>query len=175
VLCDPLFSRYDRLNVRSGFKLIETAIGDREGHVDIKISTNLYGSSLICRDDAAEEAEMITVPITTVDALFREQKLQGRGLLKADVQFAEHMVINGALRTLASIDCVILELTMKKIHPEAKTFLEMCNRMRELGFEAFDVVGHWRAPSTGLLEQLDVAFISRRLAREFARDQHTKN
>jgi hypothetical protein len=57
------------------------------------------------------------------------------------------------------VDAVALELTLKRVHPEMKTFLEIVNLMAELGFRYFDDVGEWRTPATGLLEQKDVLFV----------------
>jgi hypothetical protein len=85
--------------------------------------------------------------------------------MKVDVQFAEHLVVRGALRTLNDhIDIVILELTLARVHDDAKTMIEMCNWMDELGFRLFDLVGGWRVPTTGELEQIDAVFVRKGLA-----------
>jgi FkbM family methyltransferase len=165
ILCDPMFSRYPNIWKKPGFELIEAAIGDKPGKAEFSVSSDLYGSSLIAVSDIVSVVDKISVPIKTVDEISFEKKLKGRGLMKIDVQFAEHLVIEGALQTIQEkVDFIILELTLARVHPSAKTLLEMSNRMAELGFRFFDQVGGWRVPETGELEQLDVVFVRDGLA-----------
>lgn len=170
VLCDPMFSRYPNVWAKPGFELVEAAISDKPGKATFSVSSDLYGSSLINVSSVVSVVDKVTVPLRTVDGIAKEKKLKGRGILKVDVQYAEHLVIEGALKTLASsIDVVVLELTLARAHPDARTLLEIANRMDELGFRMFDTVGGWRIPATGEMEQLDVAFVSRK-AKSFMQD-----
>jgi FkbM family methyltransferase len=170
VLCDPMFSRYPNVWTKPGFELIEAAISDKPGKATFSVSSDLYGSSLINVSGVVSIVDKVTVPLRTVDDIAKEKKLKGRGILKVDVQYAEHLVIEGALKTLASsIDVVVLELTLARAHPEARTLLEIANRMDELGFRVFDTVGGWRIPATGEMEQLDMAFV-RKMASFFTQD-----
>ncbi len=165
ILCDPMFQRYPNVWAKPGFELVEVAIGDKPGQATFSVSSDLYGSSLLSVSDVVSVVDKVEVQIKTIDAVAKEKKITGRGLLKIDVQFAEHLAIEGALKTLdRNVDVVILELTLTRVHPEAKTLLEMCNRMDELGFRVFDQVGGWRVPSSGELEQLDLAFVRKGLA-----------
>lgn len=165
ILCDPMFSRYPKVWTRPGFELIEAAIGDKPGRAEFSVSSDLYGSSLIAVSDIVSIVDKISVPIRTIDDIATERRLEGRGLLKIDVQFSEHLVIEGALKIIQDhIDVVILELTLARVHPSARTLLEMSNRMAELGFRFFDQIGGWRVPTTGELEQLDVVFVRDGLA-----------
>jgi FkbM family methyltransferase len=165
VLCDPMFSRYPNVWTKPGFELVEAAISDRLGKATFSVSSDLYGSSLINVSSVVSVVDKVTVPLRTVDEIAKEKKLKGRGILKVDVQYAEHLVIEGALKTLASsIDVVVLELTLARAHPDARTLLEIANRMDKLGFRIFDTVGGWRIPATGEMEQLDVAFVRRKAA-----------
>jgi FkbM family methyltransferase len=165
VLCDPMFSRYPNVWTKPGFELVEAAISDKPGKATFSVSSDLYGSSLINVSSVVSVVDKVTVPLRTVDDIAKEKKLKGRGILKVDVQYAEHLVIEGALKTLASsIDVVVLELTLARAHPDARTLLEIANRMDELGFRIFDTVGGWRIPATGEMEQLDVAFVRRKAA-----------
>jgi len=160
VLCDPLFSKYGKLWKRQNFTLHEAAISNESGRARFQVSEDLFGSSLLSVSNIVGVSETIDVPKKTIDEIAESEGLSGRGFLKVDVQFAEHLVLAGALRTLAdNIDVVILELTLQRSHPEAKTLVEMCRYMEELGFRVFDHVGEWRAPQTGELEQLDMAFV----------------
>lgn len=156
ILCDPLFQRYSEAWVKPCMERIEAAVADKQGRTALTISNDLYGSSLVAVEN--QEA-VISVPITTIDLIVSERRLKGRCLLKADVQFAEHLVIQGALQTLKEhCDFVILELTIPRVTPEARTMLEMCGWLDQLGFCLIDVVGTWRDPKSGELKQLDAAF-----------------
>jgi FkbM family methyltransferase len=165
VLCDPMFSRYEHNWAKPTMKRLEVAVSDRKGTASFKVSGNLYNSSLLEITGIDSIQDTVSVPVKTIDQIVREENLEGRGLLKVDVQFAEHLVVAGAIDALKTkIDVVILELTLARVHPEAKTLLEVSNQMDQLGFRLFDTVGEWRTPATGELEQLDLAFVRRGLA-----------
>ena len=168
ILCDPMFSRYPNVWTKPGFELIEAAISDKPGNATFSVSSDLYGSSLISVSKIVAVVDKINIPVRTIDDVAAEKKLTGRGLLKIDVQFAEHLVVEGALRTLKEqVDVVVLELTLVRVHGGTKTLLEMCNRMNALGFRIFDQVGNWRVPTSGELEQLDVVFVRKGLPGTF--------
>jgi FkbM family methyltransferase len=164
ILVEALASRYRARNglarSSSEFELVETAVSNRTGRMRFQVSTDLYNSSFLQLNDASELDEAVEVGVTTLDSLAAEKEITGRGLLKIDVQSAEHLVIEGGRHLIQhNVDALALELTLKRVHPEMKTFLEIVNLMAELGFRYFDDVGEWRTPATGLLEQKDVLFV----------------
>lgn len=162
ILCDPMFSRYGQVWTKPGMIKLEVAVSDKPDTAQFHVASDLYSSSLVTA--GLNPAETMTVPITTIDAIASEHKLTGRGLIKADVQFAEHLVIQGGLKTIAdNIDVMILEVTLDRVDPSAWTMLEIANWLSDLGFRVADIVGSWRQPKTGELGQLDVAFIRRGL------------
>jgi hypothetical protein len=135
---------------------LEVAVSDQPGTARFQVSSDLYGSSLIM---AANSTGTIDVQVVTLDQIIEQQGLSGRGLVKVDVQFAEHLVLEGAKRALTHhIDLIILELTLERVAPSARTLLEVAQQMDGLGFRILDVVGEWRDPRTGEAIQLDVAF-----------------
>jgi FkbM family methyltransferase len=156
VLCDPLFDRYPEVWLKPGMVQFHGAVADKPGRATFTVSSDLYGSSMIATPDVADT---VTVDVTTVDSLVSRFALKGRGLLKADVQFAEHLIIEGASNALANhIDVVILELTVTNVSPQSRSLLENANRLHELGFRFADIVGEWRQPETQEAVQFDVAF-----------------
>lgn len=164
VLVDPLFSRYPNKNLRDAFEVIECAIAEKPGKLKLQVSNDLYNSSLVAVGSVATTVEEFEVEIKTVDGVIAEKKVEGRIVLKLDVQFAEHLALEGAVKALAEqIDVVMLELTLERLAPQAKVFREMLELMSGYGFEYFDEVGEWRNPATGRLEQKDVLFIRRGL------------
>src|SRR5262249_27724204 len=83
-----------------------------------------------------------------------------RGLLKIDVQYAEHLVIEGATVLLANaIDCIVVELSIERPHAEVRSLMEMATRIEALGFHWVDNAGEWRSTTDGRLEQMDLVFL----------------
>ena len=168
VLVDPLASRYDRRARQyhadrvPRSEIVEAAVSNHVGRTVFNVSPDLYGASLL-RPVDFRRYETVEVPVTTVDALVRERGLEGRGLLKADVQCAEHLVLEGARESLARFDAVVLELSLGRYHPEARTFAEMVGVLEGLGFRYFDDAGVWRSPVDGMLLQKDAVFVRREL------------
>lgn len=167
VLVDPLFSRYPPVEHKDRFEVVECAVAGKRGKMTFQVSDDLYNSSLVAIGSVAVQTEAVQVEVKTVDQIAREKKIKGRVLLKLDVQFAEHLALEGGTRLLAKqVDVVMLELTIERPSPEAKTFREMVDIMDGHGFDYFDEVGEWRHPGTGRLEQKDVLFVRRGLFAE---------
>jgi FkbM family methyltransferase len=139
------------------FITIESAVGDRTGEAEITVSPDLYKSSLFPLGEPTYES--VRVPIQTLDAIVASLSISGRGLLKLDVQFAEHLVLAGAANFLKQVDAIFIEVSMDRQVPGAKTFLEMMILLQGLGFRYFDQAGTWREPGTGRLLQADAIFI----------------
>jgi FkbM family methyltransferase len=164
VLADPLASRYDprgRAHYMGGIPRAESAdvaISNASGRATLQVSPDLYGASLFLPRDFRTYVP-VDVPVMTVDDLARERQLEGRGLLKADVQFAEHLVIEGARDLLPRLDAIVLELSLYRYHSEARTLLEMMLLLEKNGFRYFDDAGCWRSPVDGMLLQKDVLFV----------------
>lgn len=164
VLVDPLFSRYPSKNLRDAFEVIECAIAEKSGKLKLQVSNDLYNSSLVAVGSVATTVEEFEVEIKTVDEVVAEKQVKGRIVLKLDVQFAEHLALEGAVKALAQqVDVVMLELTLERLAPQAKVFREMLELMSGYGFDYFDEVGEWRHPGTGRLEQKDVLFVRKGL------------
>ena len=92
---------------------------------------------------------------------------QGSTLLKIDVQFAEHLVLAGGKEFIQSnVDALILELTIQREHPDAKTYREMLDLVDDLGYQLVDETDGWRSPRNGILEQKDSIFVRRELLKQ---------
>ncbi|WP_048753903.1 FkbM family methyltransferase, partial [Crocosphaera watsonii] len=107
----------------------------------------------------AEVVEIVTSEIITLDQLLEEKSLRGKGILKLDVQFAEHLAIEGGYKLLGIVDVCIIELSLWKTSEETKSLVEMMDIMAKLGFRFYDEVGYWRMPQTGTLFQKDILFV----------------
>lgn len=160
LLFEPMFSRYPAKNVKPGFLVEEKAAGAKPGRIIFNVSDDLYNSSLIAVSDVATRIEELDVEITTVDKAVSDHALTGRAILKVDVQYAEHLVLEGAEKTLADMaDFVLLELTFAPPVETARDFTQMVNLMDSYGFRPFDDIGGWRSPKTGFSDQKDFMFV----------------
>lgn len=166
ILVDPLMRRYaesSRQHYLSKIKsqqFMDVALSDHCGEMDMLISDDLYGSSLLSVNEKMRKTQVAKVEVLTLEELARRCNLQGRTLLKIDVQFAEHLVISGGLNFIRDqVEVVILELTLHRAHAQAKTYREMLEMMDQLGFEVIDEMEGWRDPKNGILEQKDTVFI----------------
>jgi FkbM family methyltransferase len=164
-LIDPLIDKYlvaegAIYRNRPQFERIAAAVGSGDGHAKMRVSKDLYGSSLL---DARQfpdsrEFEEIGVIVSTLDAIANRHAIHGRGILKIDVQFAEHAVLEGAIEFLKQIDFIFVETNIKLFVPGTKTFGQIVDLLNVNGFECFDFGGEWRDPVTGYLLQKDIVF-----------------
>lgn len=168
ILIEPLPDRYDQWfhENHTEFEWVAAAASNEDGNATFQISNDLYGSSLLTPQDN-RSYHSVEVPVVTLDTVMTDKAVTGRGVVKIDVQFAEHLVIEGAQKLLANVDFLIVELTLLRQVPEARTFLEMVNQLEEIGFKYFDDIGGWRCPMTGILEQKDVVFINTKIAGQY--------
>lgn len=166
ILVDPLKSQYPEHLRRAYLGKIKTwqyeeyALSDQCGETELLVSDDLFGSSLLKVNNKIRKTSTSRVEILTLDELARRCQIQGRTLLKMDVQFVEHLVINGGLNFIQNnVDFIILELTLHRPHEQAKTYREMLEMMDQLGFEVIDEMEGWRDPMSGALEQKDTVFV----------------
>jgi FkbM family methyltransferase len=168
ILVDPLVSRYDRSVLQNHMSSIprveyaEVAISNKVGRASFQVPRDLYGASLLHPTDF-RTYDSVEIAVTTLDQLASERDVTGRGILKADVQFAEHLVLEGARELLPRLDAIVLELSLLRYEKRAQTFLEMLNLLDSLGFRYWDDAGCWRSPVDGMLLQKDVLFIRKGL------------
>lgn len=162
LLLDPLASRYDKASQLKSFsklEILELALSNQAGTAALQVPSDPYGASLLCHKVPPKSCETVRSKVTTLDALAAERRIEGKGLLKLDVQFAEHLVLEGGKEFLKQVDVIVLELSLLRFHPEAKMLSEMVDLLTGLGFRYYDDAGCWRAPANGVLLQKDVVFV----------------
>jgi FkbM family methyltransferase len=164
ILVDPLMRRYDPsarkyyLDTIPQHEVREVALSNRPGSATFRISEDLWGSSLL--DPADFRAyDTADVEVKTLDQLAREMSIRGRGILKLDVQCAEHLVLEGGKDFLSQVDAIAAELSLVRYDPGARVFLEMLQLLDQLGFRYYDETGGWRSPVDGTLLQKEVLFV----------------
>ena len=163
LLIEPLYQEYHKLNdhyfrKHPEFECVPVAVSDIPGEAELRLSDDLYGSSLFCPSNQ-RTGESIKVIVQTLDQVAQEKDLVGRGLLKLDVQFAEHLVLSGAKSILPQVDALLIELSLFRYSAQALTFPEMYELIRNLGFRYYEDIGGWRSPVDGTTLQKDVLFV----------------
>jgi hypothetical protein len=154
------------------FATIAAAASDQPGEAVLNVSADLYSSSLL---DGPEESpdrswEKVQVPIRTLDEISSSCSIKGRGILKIDVQMAEHLVLDGATHFLEQIDVICIELSLNRFAPSCKTLFEMMTKLHELGFQYFDTAGSWRQSRSGRMIQQDSIFMRASFAENLSWD-----
>jgi len=160
ILIEPLLQCYAPEHFRKypQFEWICAAAANKNGNMTFQMSHDLFGSSLLNpKDDRTYQS--VEVPTVTLDTIMGKKAIYGRGVLKIDVQHAEHVVLAGAIHLLEKVDIVVLELTLRSNPAGSKNFLEMIHLMESLGFQYFDDAGVWRCPIVGTLREKDVLFM----------------
>jgi len=160
-LIEPLLEKYLKVEgtiyrLHPEFAKIEAAAGNVAGELEMNVSPDLYGSSFF--DASVSSGRPVRVRVRTLDEIAVTEHIQGRGLLKIDVQFSEHLVLEGGTEFLKRVDFIFLEVSLKRFVPACKTFIEIANQLHGLGFEYREYAGTWRDPGTGELLQQDAIF-----------------
>ncbi len=163
LLFEPLYGeyvvRYPYLRTAAPVgEVVPVALGDRDGEVDFLALDNLYGSSAL-PPAGGHGARTVRVRMATLDGVATERGVRGRGVLKLDVQGAEHLVLAGAKAFIGQVDVLVVELSLAQLAEGALGFREMHDLIAGLGFTYHDDVGEWRDPADGTLLQKDCVFV----------------
>lgn len=164
ILIDPLMTKYEQaardfyLKQIPNSQLLELAVSNQNGKTTFQVSPDLYGSSLLNPADY-RTYETVEVEVLTLDQIAETYQVKGRGILKLDVQCAEHIVLEGAKTFLKQVDAIVVELSLVRYDAKALVFLEMLNLLDSLGFRYYDETGEWRSPVNGTLLQKEIVFL----------------
>jgi FkbM family methyltransferase len=142
-----------------------TAVGDRAGTATFHVNHDSQVSSLLAlgkdRIQAFPESkvvEEITVPLTTLDALFGTSTLQEPILLKIDVQGFEDRVIAGAGELLRRVRWVLMEVSFSKLYEGERDFRTILEMMEKSGFAFVRPMNFHTSPTTGEIIEMDALF-----------------
>ncbi len=97
----------------------------------------------------------------TVDSILALKNFGLVNFLKLDVQGHESEVLKGSIKTLATVEFCLLEVTILEISNNSVLFIDIINQMDELGFQVYDISQFIRRPSDLALYQMDVLFIKK--------------
>lgn len=151
-----------------GHQVYSCAVGDVDGRVVIHESPSSPSSSILNMTGAhieafpwTEGAVDVEVEIHRLDTLLPELALDGRVLLKIDVQGFGEQVLRGAPETLKRVDMVIVETSFVSLYEGETTFDEVYEIMSLAGMAFIGFVDQLEHPKTGQVLQADAIFTPR--------------
>lgn len=127
------------LNAISNITVNECAVGAHQGQVTFTVSKDSAYSSI--KDTGRlPMAEVVEVPITTIDAYVNLNSLPRVDVLKIDVEGAEEMVINGAANLLSDPKrrprVILLELFDRNLKAFDTSVETIMTKMKTIGYHA---------------------------------------
>jgi FkbM family methyltransferase len=144
-----------------GFGVHAVALGDSNAQAKFWAEPEGVGSSLLV--GAVPPEQQITVPVRRLDDLVAELKLPQPQIIKADVQAGEMRVINGARRTIAGADVLVLETWLSRCYgPDTPLLPEVMDTLAPLGFVMVQLGDFWRQ-SSHQIGAIDAFFVNQRL------------
>jgi hypothetical protein len=99
-----------------------------------------------------------SVPVRRLDDILPPPDSTRRIFLKLDVQGYEPQVLAGATRLLTHTLAVQLEMSLIPLYRGEVLMPEISARMKDTGFELWDLEPSFRDPTTGRLLQVDGIF-----------------
>lgn len=157
-----------RSNTRalSGIEIFPVAVGDTSGTVELHVNRHAHSSSLLPLDarhrDAfpeAVETGSVAVPLRTIDEMLDGKDLPYPVLMKLDVQGYEPQALRGAVRTLARIDYLLIEVSFKPMYQGEMLFDQVAALAEQLGFRFLRPLDWLAHPGSGEILQMDALFV----------------
>ena len=105
-------------------------------------------------------ANTLSMRTTTLDALLAGTPFARPRLLKIDVQGHDLDVLIGGQRTLESVEALIVELSLIRLHATAPDLRTAIDWLDDHGFKLFDLAGLIRRPVDDALWQCDAVFVA---------------
>jgi FkbM family methyltransferase len=168
---EPLPQAYDRLKKNSEKDVLwevapRTAIGDKDGEIEINISGNSEASSVLnildshlkmSSDFAYVSSE--TVKLNKLDTIAKSYVKEANSIyLKIDVQGYELQVLEGASQILPKVSGIQLELSLTPLYDNQPLWNETLEKMKHLDYELYAIVPVFTDMKTGKLLQMDGIF-----------------
>lgn len=149
----------------SAANVIVSAIGDREGPIDLQVNRDSQVSSVLPLGGDRQRffpsstvVERLEVPMTTLDALFLPRALPAPILLKIDVQGYEDRVIAGATALLPSVRWVLMEVSFARLYDGERSFGTLLDLMAARGFRFVRPVNIHQSATTREIIEMDALF-----------------
>jgi FkbM family methyltransferase len=143
-----------------------SAIGDRDGQIEINVAGNSVSSSVLAmaaaHSSAAEDSAYIgveTVPIARLDSVAPNYLARSqRAFLKIDTQGYEWHVLDGARETLTQMQGVLCELSLIPLYEGQHLWMDVIQRLECEGFTLWSLQKGFTDPRDGRTLQVDAVF-----------------
>lgn len=167
---EPLSSAYKELKKSadsdSHWETFNFALGDINNNVEINISDNSKSSSILDilpnHIKSSPKAKYIgkeQIEIKTLDSIFDAICSKGDNIyLKIDTQGFEKKVIDGAMRSLAYIDTIQLEMSMIPLYKDELLFTQMYELLYQKKYRLVSIDMGFTDQETLQLLQVDGTF-----------------
>lgn len=167
---EPLPDAFNILKVKSindnNWEIIETAVGNFDGKVEINISKNSYSSSILdilpLHVESAPDSiyiDKITVPITKIDSIIDRFYFNDQNLFtKIDTQGFEKSVLDGCENSLDKIKGFQMELSIVPLYKGEVLMQDMVDILRAKGFKLMLIEGGHCSYTTGEMLQVEGTF-----------------
>lgn len=157
LLFEPLQERESALTAlkaRYGFEHVAAVAGAHAGTVKFSVDPQLDGSSVA----GPGAGPTRSVPVEAIDDAIATRGLRGPYGLKLDTHGYELPVLEGASRTLAAANLLVIEAYNFTLTPASLRFPELCAWLEARGFRCCDLADPMRRPADQALWQMDLAF-----------------
>jgi FkbM family methyltransferase len=141
---EPIKKCYEELLINSKdlkIKAFNFALGEVEEEQEINISAHSPSSSLLPMADLHKEVfagtnfvEKEKISIKKLDDIFPEHILEGKFMVKIDVQGFEDRVIKGGLETLKKADLILIETSFEELYKDQLLFDGIYQLLVGIGF-----------------------------------------
>ena len=154
-----------RMRGDAAFRVFASAVGSEDGTVTMHQSASSPSSSILSMTEEhtsafpwSEGGTDLEVAIHRLDHYLPEIELQGRVLLKIDVQGFAMEVLRGATETLPLVDTVFIEASFVQLYAGEASFDDVYTFMKEAGFEFVGLLDQLEHPASRRSLQGDAIF-----------------
>src|SRR5215469_14136220 len=146
-----------RLASRLDCEILNVALADRDGQLDIEVRADILGSTFFEEIGPRAALGRETVVMRRFDTLIGT--FERPALAKIDVQGSELAVLQGMGERIAEFDAIVVETSTLATIKDGPELYNLIDFMKTRGFVVFDVVGLARRPLDRALAQIDLLFV----------------
>lgn len=147
-------------------KTFNLALSNTKGEIDFFVSENAGSSSLLVMDELhkiniphSAMNHLIKVNCDLMDNVFSSIELEKNVLLKLDVQGAEKLVIEGAIKTLSKVDIIYTEINFQELYKNSILVNDLINLLNKHNFRLVGIENIHQSIIDGSFMHGDAVFI----------------